>query len=144
MPNLLHWLIQSARHLISCLERALVHLTPPARHSLFLSTATDLTRSRIDLIGENALLRQQLMILDRNVKKPRPTPSDHLWLVLLASRVHRWKDILLLRKLDTLLRCHRQGFRLFWKFQSRTRGGRPRISTETIAVIQRMANENIW
>ncbi len=63
-------------------------------------------------------------------------------LVLLASRVRRWKDILLILKPDTLLRWRRLGFRLFWRFKSRNRGGRPRLSTETINLIQRMAEEN--
>ena len=42
-------------------------------------------------------------------------------------------------------RWHRQGFRLFWRFKSRNRGGRPRVASETIALIQQMARENnIW
>jgi putative transposase len=143
VPNLLNLLIHSISRLIACLERVFLHLTQPARHSLLLSTATDLTRSRIDLVAENALLRQQLIILHRHVQKPRFTPADRLWLVVLASRVPHWKDLLLILKPDTLLRWHRQGFRLFWKFKSRTRGGRPSISPETIALIQQMAKENI-
>jgi putative transposase len=41
------------------------------------------------------------------------------------------------------LRWHRQGFRLFWKFKSRIRGGRPRLPTETVSLIQQMAKENL-
>jgi hypothetical protein len=77
------------------------------------------------LAAENALLRQQLIILQRHSKKPWFTQTDRLWLVLLASRVRSWKEALLILKPDTLLRWHRQGFRLFWWFKSRNRDGRP-------------------
>ena len=52
---------------------------------------------------------------------------------------------LLIFKPDTLLDSHRQGFRLFWKFRSRHHGGRPKLATETIALLQQMAQENrLW
>jgi hypothetical protein len=88
-------------------------------------SALDITRSDAELVAENALLRQQLVILHRQVDKPRDTPTDRLWLVLLASRVHSWKEAILIVKPDTLLRWYRQGFRLFWKFKSRNRVGAP-------------------
>jgi putative transposase len=138
MPNLLH-------SLVSRLEIFFLHLTQPTLHSIPLSTLTDLTRSRFQLIAENALLRQQLIILERQVKKPRFTQSDRLWLVLLASRVGRWKDTLLIMKPDTLLRWHRPGIRLIWKFKSRNRSGRPKVSADIISMIQQMATENrLW
>jgi putative transposase len=142
---LLNLLIQLIIRLVSLLEHGFLHLTQPSRHSIILSIATDLTRSQADLITENALLRRQLIILHRQVKKPSFTPSDRLWLVLLASRVRNWKEALLIFKPDTLLRWHRQGFRLFWKFKSRNRGGRPTLDPETVALIQQMAHENrLW
>jgi len=83
--------------------------------------------------------------LHRQVNKPRFTQSERLWLVLLASRVRHWKDVLLILKPDTLLRWHRLGFQLFWKFKSRTRGGHPKLAPETIALIHKMAQENsLW
>jgi putative transposase len=117
-------------HVVSTLEQAFLHLTQPSRHSLALSIAADLPRSKAELIAENALLRQQLIVLHRQIKKPRFTPSDRLWFVLLAARVQRWRDTLLFLKPDTLLRWHRKGFRLFWTFKSRKRGGRPKLSIE--------------
>lgn len=136
MPNLF-------ARLTSMLERVFLHLTRPIRHSIALSTLTDLSRSRSQLIAENALLRQQLIILQRQFKKPCFTQSDRLWLVLLASRVKHWKDVLLILKPETLLHWHRQGFRLFWKFRAHNRGGRPKLSTETINLIQQMAKDNL-
>lgn len=131
--------------LFSFLNQAFCHLTQPARYSLVLTIATDLTRSKAALIAENALLRQQLIVLHRQVSKPRFTPSDRLWFVLLASRLPNWKQVLLIFKPDTLLHWHRQGFRLFWKFKSRSRGGRPPVTPEVIGLIQRLATENrLW
>jgi putative transposase len=49
---------------------------------------------------------------------------------------------LLIFKPDILLRWHRQGFRLFWHFKTRTRLGRPRLSKDLIALIQQMGQEN--
>jgi putative transposase len=143
--TLFHWPVQLIVRLVSFLEPVFLHLTQPSRHSLVLRADADLTRSKADLIAENALLRQQLIVLHRQVKKPTVSHSDRLWLVLLASRVKNWKQTLLTFKPDTLLRWHRQGFRLFWKFKSRHRGGRPPLDTETFALIRRMAQENrLW
>ena len=143
MPNLLNRLSPFFARLASTLEQAFLHLSHPARYSITLSTAAHLPRSKTQLIAENALLRQQLIILHRQIKKPHFTQSDRLWLVWLVSHVQNWKDTLLILKPDTLLRWHRQGFRLFWKFKSRNHGGRPRLSTDTVVLIQQMAKENV-
>ena len=76
-------------------------------------------------------------------KKPRFTRSERFWFVLIASHVQHWKDTLLILKPDTRLRWHREGFRLFWKFKSRNRGGRPKLDAETINLIRQMAKENL-
>ncbi len=137
-----HWLTQLVVRLVTFLEHTLLHITQPSRHSIVFSTATDVTRSKGDLVAENALLRQQLIILHRQVKKPTVSQADRLWLVLLASRVKNCKEALLIFKPETLLRWHRHGFHLFWKFKSRQRGGRPKLSTETVALIRRLVQEN--
>ena len=145
MLILFHWLTQLVVRLVPFLEHTLLHITQPSCHSIVFSPAADLTRSKADLVAENARLRQQLIILHRQVKKPTVSPADRLWLVLLASRVKHWKEALLIFKPDTLLRWHRQGFRLFWKFKSRHRSGGPRLEAETVALIKQMARENrLW
>lgn len=55
---------------------------------------SDLTHSRIDLIVENALLRQQLIILRRQVKRPQFCNSDRIRLVLLSNFTKFWKPTL--------------------------------------------------
>ena len=88
--------------------------TKPTNSSLVRGSLQDLARTKPQLIAENALLRQQLIVLNRSVKRPCLTATDRSLLVLLASRVRAWQDALLIVKPDTLLRWHRQGFRLFW------------------------------
>jgi hypothetical protein len=98
----------------------------------------------IELILENALLRQQLIILQRGVKRPRCTPTDRALLVLLASRLRTWRATLLIVQPDTLLRWHRQLFRHFWRRTSRVAAPahRPPLPPETVALIREMAAAN--
>jgi hypothetical protein len=56
----------------------------PTTPSLISGVISDLTRSRSDLIVENALLRQQLIVLNRQMKRPLLTRRDRFLLVLLA------------------------------------------------------------
>lgn len=103
----------------------------------------DLPRSKSELVLENALLRHQLAILQRQAKPPHLTPSDRFWFLLLASRLQHWKDALVLFKPETLLRWHRAGFRLFWKHKSKPKTTRPKIGADIIALIHQMAQENM-
>jgi putative transposase len=116
--------------------------TKPLRTSLPLSTLTDLDRSKSELIAENALLRQQLIILRRQVNRPVCTKTDRLLLVLLARMVLTWKQTLLIVQPETLLRWHRELFRLVWKRKSKTASHTPKVAPQTIALIRQMAKEN--
>jgi len=73
----------------------------------------DLTRSRRQLIAENALLRQQLIVASRKVKLPQFMHSERGLLVLLSRIVNGWQNAVLLVKPETILRWHREGVRLF-------------------------------
>src|SRR5713101_2357828 len=90
-------------------------LTEPARLNLVTGTLADLPRSRAELLAENALLRQQLIVLHRQVKTPHLTWRERLSLLFLARWVPNWKQVLQIIKPDTLLRWHREAFRLLWK-----------------------------
>jgi putative transposase len=104
-----------------------------------LSTVADLSRSKGELMAENMFLRQQGIVLERQVARPQLRPHDRQVLVLLVSRLPSWRDALMIVKPDTLIGWHRQGFRLYWRRKSRARQGRPPIPSETIAVIEEMA-----
>jgi hypothetical protein len=62
----------------------LKHWAKPATLTLIAGVLSDLTRSRSDLIVENVLLRQQLIVLHRQVKRPLLTQHNRFRLVLLA------------------------------------------------------------
>ena len=143
--NLVRRVKQAINTGMQVLRQHIVASTKPMNSSLVRGSLHDLVRTKPQLIAENALLRQQLIVLSRSVKRPCLTGSDRSLLVLLASRVRTWKDALLIVKPDTLLRWHRQGFRLFWRRKSRTQTRAPRVPAETIALIQEMAIDNrLW
>ena len=85
------------------LSSRIVRWTTPLRTSLPLATLTDLGRSKTELVAENALLRQQLIILRRQVKQPTYTKTDRVLLVLLARLVRTWHQALLIVQPDTRL-----------------------------------------
>lgn len=117
----------------------------PPTTSLVLSTLSDLTRDKAELLAENALLRHQLIILLRQVKRPVYRKTDRLLLVLLARMVRFWKETLFLVQPETLLRWHRELFRLFWKHKSKGHARKPKLSPETIAFIKDMVTKNrLW
>jgi transposase InsO family protein len=88
------------------------------------------------------LLRQQVIVLQRQVARPQLTAQDRGLLVVLASRVQDWKNALQIVKPETVLRWHRAGFKLFWRQKSKGKARKPRISEETIALIKQMAIDN--
>jgi putative transposase len=104
-----------------------------------------LPRTKAALIAENAFLRQQLVVLRRQVKRPALTPADRRHLVLLARLACGWRAALLIVQPETLLRWHRQGFRLAWRAKSRGASKRPQVPAETVAAIKWLAAENrLW
>jgi len=96
---------------------------------------------RATLALENLALRQQLAVLRRSVKRPRIRPRDRVFWVLLRRFCPTWRSHVILVKPDTVVRWHRRGFKLFWRWKSRN-GGRPRIAPDVIALIRRMSREN--
>jgi putative transposase len=132
-------------NIIRKVEERFKQWTKPGTEALVEGTLADVTRSKGESIAENALLRQQVIILQRQVKRPQLTPRDRGLLVLLAKWTRRWKEALAIVKPDTLLGWHRQGFRLYWRHKSRTTQREPQIAQETIDLIRQMAVENrLW
>ena len=87
LARLLHRVTGTGHAALQALRRRLLAATRPAAPMLVTGALADLTRSKPELVAENALLRQQLVVLKRSVKRPRCTPADRTRLVLLASRV---------------------------------------------------------
>ncbi len=124
--------------------RALNHLLTVS-FVLFLDTVRFLSlsvRSGAALRAENLFLRKQLALYaERRVKARRANDGTRLVFVLL-SRFFAWKDALVIVKPETLIRWHRKGFRLFWRWKSKERG-RPRLPLELQRIILQMAEQNI-
>jgi putative transposase len=127
------------------LQERVLRWTKPPTTSLLLDTLADLARGKSELIAENALLRHQLSILRRQIKRPTYRKVDRLLLVVLAGLVRTWTQALFLVQPETLLRWHRELFRLYWKRKSKARSRMQRLSSETISLIQQMAaNNRLW
>jgi putative transposase len=98
-------------------------------------------RSRAQLAAENLFLRKQLALyLERQVKPRRADDATRMTLVTLARFVE-WRRLLTIVKPNTLIRWHRKGFRLFWRWKSRG-PGRPPIPADLRQVIATMAAAN--
>jgi putative transposase len=95
------------------------------------------------LILENLALRQQLGVYLRKTKRPKLRTSDRFFWVFLSQIWEGWKSSLVIVKPDTVIGWHRQGFRLYWRWRSRTKKiGRPRIPRKHIEFIKRISREN--
>jgi len=98
-------------------------------------------RSRTQLAAENLFLRKQLALyLERQAKPRRADNATRVTLVAL-SRLVDWRRLLVIVKPDTLIRWHRKGFRLFWRWKSRA-SGRPRIPASLQHLIVEMTTAN--
>jgi hypothetical protein len=117
----------------------------PTTVALAIGVIGDLSRSRADLLVENALLHQQLIVLHRQIKRPQLTIGDLIRLVLLARFSIFWHQAIHIIQPDTLLRWLRDLFRLFWRFKSKDWRKKQRISSETICILRQMVQENrLW
>jgi hypothetical protein len=111
-----------------------------ARIFLALKLLAALVKSKSRLEAENAALRQQVIVLQRELRgRVRFSNDDRLFFV----QLYRWfpsilKAILIIRP-ETLVRWHRAGFRRYWRWKSCSLGGRPPIGLELRALIRRMS-----
>jgi transposase InsO family protein len=102
--------------------------------------------SKLRLEAENAVLRHQLIILGRRLHGRVGLTNHDRWFFI---QLYRWfpsiLKVLTIMRPETLVRWHRAGFRRYWRWKSRRRGGRPPVETELRALIRRMSIENpLW
>ena len=107
---------------------------------LAVLTAPFKSKSRLE--AENAALRHQLIVLRRRVHgRVRFTNNDRWFFIWFPSIL----KVLTIVRPETLVRWHRAGFCCYWRWKSRSRGGRPQIDTDLRALIRRMSIENpLW
>ena len=113
---------------------------------LCLNLIASFFKSKSRLEAENAALRHQLIVLQRKIRgRVHFTNSDRLFFI----QLYRWcpsvlKAMMVIRP-ETLVRWHRAGFRRYWRWKSRSAGGRPQIHAELRALIWRMSVDNrLW
>ena len=103
-------------------------------------------KSKSRLEAENVALRHQLIVLQRKVPgRVRLTNSERWFLV----QLYRWfpaiLQVLTIIRPETRVRWHRAGFRCYWRWKSRSLGGRPQIRSDLRVLIRRMSLENpLW
>jgi hypothetical protein len=102
-------------------------------------------RTQAQLEAEITMLRHQLNVLRRQAPRPRLTAADRLFFVWLCQLIPSLRNAITIVQPDTVLRWHRSGFRLYWRWKSRARSGRPKVPIEVRGLILRMSVENpLW
>ena len=103
-------------------------------------------KSKMRLEAENAVLRHQLIVLQRRLEgRVRLTNNDRWFLIVLYSWFPSILRVLTIIRPETLIHWHRSGFRCYWRWKSRSLGGRPPIEARLRALIQQMSMENpLW
>src|ERR1017187_4174061 len=95
-------------------------------------------KSKSRLEAENAVLRHQLIVLQRKVRGRAHLTNNDRWFFV---QMYRWFPSILkvvtIIEPETLVRWHRAGFRRYWRWKSRSRGGRPQIEVELRTLIRR-------
>jgi hypothetical protein len=107
----------------------------------FLQLVSGAVRSRAQLSAENLFLRKQLALyMERRAKPRRADDATRITLVVLSWLID-WRRVLTVVKPNTLIRWHRKGFQLFWRWKSTPRG-RPRLPADLRHLIAEMASAN--
>jgi hypothetical protein len=106
----------------------------------------DLIRSRTALEAEIWTLRQQINVLRRTApKKLSFSATDRLIFVGLYRLFPNVREALAIVKPETIVRWHRAGFRSYWRWKSRLRGGRPAVPLEIRRLIREISVANpLW
>jgi transposase InsO family protein len=102
------------------------------------------TQARLE--AEIVLLRHQLSVLRQRVpSRPKLTVADRLLFVWLYRLFPSVLNAVTIIQPETVIRWHRMGFRLYWRWKSRSRGGRPKVPLEIRRLIREMSLANrLW
>ena len=113
---------------------------------LFLHVLVSPFKTQARLEAEIIMLRHQLNVLRRRVpSKPKLAVADRLLFVWLYRLVPSVLSAVSVIEPQTVIRWHRMGFRLYWRWKSRSRGGRPRIPGDIRRLIREMSLANrLW
>ena len=113
--------------------------------TLFIRSVLAAGRSRREVALENVVLRHQLQVALRTNPSPRLRSEDRILWVWLSRLWPGWRQHLVIVRPESVLRWHRQGWRMYWTWRSKARIGRHRLSTEVRDLIATMTRENrLW
>jgi hypothetical protein len=85
----------------------------------------------VHLAVENLALRQQLAVCRHSTRRPRMRPRDRVFWVWLSRLWPNWRSALAIVQPGTVIKWHRQGFKLYWRWKSRPgKPGRPPIDRD--------------
>src|SRR4030095_10913337 len=91
-----------------------------------------------DLKLENLALRHHWVVLSRRARRPKIRAWDRLFWIALKVLWSGWRQATVIVQPKTVVAWHRRGFRMFWRWKSRGRAGRPGINRELVSLIRRM------
>jgi transposase InsO family protein len=113
---------------------------------LLIRMLCDCFKPQQQLAAEILVLRHQLNVLQQRApRRPQLRWVDRALFIWLYRRCPRILNAMSIVKPATVLRWHRRGFTAYWRWKSRSPGGRPRIAKELRALIRRMSLENpVW
>src|SRR6476661_10108488 len=113
---------------------------------LILGLLASLFRSRANLEAEILILRQQINVLRRQApKRLHLNNTDRFLFVWLYRWFPSVLEVVAIVRPETIIRWHRAGFRAYWRWRSRNRVGRPKVSAELRTLIGEMSRANaLW
>ncbi len=111
---------------------------------MFLGLLKAILAGRAVLVSENLALRHQLGVLQRSVQRPKLRKCDRIFWVWLLRLWSGWRSALHIVKPETVVRWHRQGFKLYWRRKSRKKPGRPTVNRKIRDLIRRMSRVYVF
>src|ERR1017187_4202935 len=87
-------------------------------------------KNKIQLLLEVIMLTKQLEIYKRTDPKLKISRIDRMFFSLMMDWLSNWKERMFIVKTDTVIKWHREGFRIYWKWKSKPKGGRPKVNRE--------------
>src|ERR1700761_741481 len=113
---------------------------------LILGILASRFKARATLEAENLVLRQQVNVLRRRTpKRPHLNNTDRFLFVWLYRWFPSVLEVVAIVRPETVIRWHRAGFRTYWRWRSRNRVGRPKVSAEVRTLIGEMSRANaLW
>ena len=91
---------------------------------------------------EILVLTKQIEILHRSNPKLKVKRFDRLFFGLMMDLLSNWKERMFIVKPETVIKWHRTAFKFYWRWKSKSKGGRPKVTREVINLIKQIANEN--